>query len=66
MENEYEIEKSKEPEYLKEIRRLEKRNKDLADQMNEDQNRLMIITEAYEKLQDKMKKYKGQIEGVVS
>ena len=64
MENEFEIEKAKQQEYLKEVRRLEKRNKDLEDMLADEQNRLLSITDAYEKLQEKMKKYKGQIEGV--
>jgi len=66
LETELELEKAKEQEFLKEIRRLEKRNKDLMDQVNDEQLKLLSLTDAYDKLQDKMKKYKGQIEGAVS
>jgi uncharacterized coiled-coil DUF342 family protein len=60
------LEKAKEQEYIKEIRRLEKRNKDLLDQIADEQLKLMTLTGAYDKLQVKMKTYKGQIEGAVS
>jgi uncharacterized coiled-coil DUF342 family protein len=60
------LEKAKEQEYIKEIRRLEKRNKDLLDQIADEQLKLMTLTDAYDKLQVKMKTYKGQIEGAVS
>ena len=60
------MEKAKEQEYIKEIRRLEKRNKDLLDQIADEQLKLMTLTDAYDKLQVKMKAYKGQIEGAVS
>ena len=60
------MEKAKEQEYIKEIRRLEKRNKDLLDQIADEQLKLMTLTDAYDKLQVKMKTYKGQIEGAVS
>ena len=60
------MEKAKEQEYVKEIRRLEKRNKDLLDQIGDEQLKLMTLTDAYDKLQVKMKAYKGQIEGAVS
>lgn len=60
------MEKCKEQEFIKEIRRLEKRNKELMDQVNDEQLKLLSLTDAYDKIQDKMKKYKGQIEGAVS
>lgn len=63
LEAELDLEKSKEQEFIKELRRLEKRNKELIEQNGEEQNRLLSLGDAYEKLQDKMKKYKGQIEG---
>lgn len=63
LEAELDLEKAKEQEYLKEIRRLEKRNKDLMDQISDEQLKLMTLTDAYDKLQIKMKTYKGQIEG---
>lgn len=66
MEHEVELEKAKEQELIKEIRRLEKRNKDLLDQVNEDQMKLISISDAYDKLLDKSRKYKEQIEGAVS
>jgi chromosome segregation ATPase len=66
LEAELDLEKAKEQEYIKEIRRLEKRNKDLLDQIADEQLKLMTLTDAYDKLQVKMKTYKGQIEGAVS
>ncbi len=66
METELDFEKVKEQELLKEVRRLEKRNKDLSDQIAEEQQRLLALSDAYDKQQEKMKKYKGQIEGAVS
>jgi DNA repair ATPase RecN len=65
LENELELEKTKEQEYLKEIKRQDKRIKDLLEQLNDEQTRLITISEAYEKLSEKMRKYKGQIEGAV-
>lgn len=62
LEAELDLEKAKEQEYIKEIRRLEKRNKDLLDQIADEQLKLMTLTDAYDKLQMKMKVYKGQIE----
>ena len=66
VENELELERSREQEYIKEIRRLERKNKELLDQLADDQSRLYSLGEAYDKLQEKMKKCKGQIEGAVS
>jgi hypothetical protein len=63
LEAELDLEKCKEQEFIKELRRLEKRNKDLIEQNGEEQARLLSLGDAYEKLQDKMRKYKGQIEG---
>lgn len=56
------MEKSKEQEFLKELRAMENHNKKLVDQLNEDQAKLMTLTNAYEKLYEKTKKYKAQIE----
>lgn len=50
---------------MKEVRRLEARNKQLLDQVGEEQAKLISLTEAYDKTQEKMKRYKGQIEGAV-
>ena len=59
------MEKTKEQEFLKELRRLEKRNKELVEQVNDDQSKLITLTDAYEKLYEKTKKYKTQIEAAV-
>jgi hypothetical protein len=66
LENELDFERAKEQEFIKELRRVEKRNKELQDQVVEEQTKLYTITDAYEKQQEKMKKYKGQIEGAVN
>lgn len=63
METEIDLEKTKEQELLKEVRRVEKRNKELMDQVGDEQSKLIALTDAYDKLQEKMRKYKGQIEG---
>ena len=42
LETELEMEKCKEQEFIKEIRRLEKRNKELMDQVNDEQLKLLI------------------------
>lgn len=63
IENELDNERLKAQELIKEIRRLEKRNKDLADQAIDEQAKVIALSEAHDKLQDKLKKYRGQIEG---
>lgn len=65
LETEVDLLKTKEQELLKEVRRLEQRNKLLMDQVGEEQAKLISMTEAYDKTQEKMKRYKGQIEGAV-
>ncbi|CAF0735017.1 unnamed protein product [Brachionus calyciflorus] len=62
LETELDLERAKEQEMAKELRRLEKRNKDLLDQIGDEQAKLMAMTDAYDKIHDKMKKFKGQIE----
>lgn len=62
METELDLERAKEQELTKELRRLEKRNKELMDQVGDEQAKLIAMTDAYDKIHDKMKKYKGQIE----
>ncbi len=44
---------------------MEKRSKDLAGQVEEEQQKVLSLTESHEKLQEKMRKYRGQIEGAV-
>ncbi len=62
IEEELEIERSKEQEFMKEIRQMEMHNKKLVDQLNDDRTKLITLTDAYEKLYEKAKKYKAQIE----
>lgn len=62
IEEELEMERGKEQEFLKELRHMEIQNKKLVDQVNEDQTKLVTLTNAYEKLYEKAKKYKQQIE----
>lgn len=66
LETETDLLKTREQDLLKEVRRLEQRNKQLLDQVGEEQAKLISLTEAYDKTQEKMKRYKGQIEGAVS
>lgn len=62
LETELDLERVKEQELNKELRRLEKRNKELMDQVGDEQAKLIAMTDAYDKIHEKMKKYKGQIE----
>jgi myosin heavy chain 1/2/3/4/8/13/7B/15 len=63
LESDLELEKCKSQEFIKEIRRLEKRSKELVTQVEEEQQKVLSLTESHEKLQEKMRKYRGQIEG---
>lgn len=62
IEEELEMERSKEAGFINELRQMEMHNKKLVDQLNDDQNKLITLTDAYEKLYEKAKKYKAQIE----
>jgi len=62
IEEELEMERSKEQEFMKEMRQLEMHNKKLVEQLNDDRTKLITLTDAYEKLYEKAKKYKAQIE----
>lgn len=64
-ESDLELERTRSQDYLKEARRLEKRAKDLASQVEDEQTKVLSLTESHEKLQEKLRKYRGQIEGAV-
>ena len=63
LESELDSEKVKEIEYINHLKRMEKRNKDLIERINEDQAKLIHFSEAYNKLFEKAKKYKALIAG---
>jgi hypothetical protein len=64
-ESEAEFEKGKNQELLKEIKRLEKRLKDAICQLEDERVKVFSLNDSNEKLQEKMKKYRSQIEGAV-
>lgn len=63
LESELDAEKAKEVEYVNQLRRFEKRNKELVDRINEDQTKLMQFSDAYNKMCEKAKKYKSMVAG---
>ena len=63
LEMELDDEKSKEQEWSKKLRSLEKRNKELLDALNDEHVKMQSIGDAYDKLQERLRKYKGQVEG---
>jgi hypothetical protein len=64
-ESEADFEKGKNQELMKEIKRLEKRLKDVIGQLEDERIKVISLNDSNEKLQEKMKKYRGQIEGAV-
>ncbi len=64
-ESEADFEKGKNQELFKEIKRLEKRLKDAVGQLEDERLKVVSLNDSNEKLQEKMKKYRSQIEGAV-
>lgn len=65
LEGELDTERGRSQEMLKELKRFEKRNRDLVDQINEEQAKVYALSEANDKLNQKVKIYRSQIEGAV-
>ncbi|CAF5192855.1 unnamed protein product, partial [Rotaria magnacalcarata] len=62
LETELELERGRYQELLKDLRRNEKRLKDLLSQVDEEQTKVLSLTESLSKVNDKMRIYKSQIE----
>ncbi len=66
METEIELERARYQELLKDLRRYEKRVKDLLSQVDEEQTKVLSLTDSLGKVNDKMRVYKSQIESAES
>ena len=66
LESEIELERARYQELLKELRRYEKRVKDLLAQTDEEQAKVLSLTDSLSKVNDKMRIYKSQIESAES
>lgn len=66
LETEIELERARYQELLKDLRRNEKRVKDLLSQVDEEQTKVLSLTESLSKVNDKMRVYKSQIESAES
>lgn len=66
METEIELERGRYQELLKDLRRYEKRVKDLLSQVDEEQTKVLSLTDSISKVNDKMRVYKSQIESAES
>jgi peptidoglycan hydrolase CwlO-like protein len=66
LETEVELERGRYQELLKDLRRYEKRVKDLLCQCDEEQTKVLSLTESMSKVTDKMRVYKSQIESAES
>jgi peptidoglycan hydrolase CwlO-like protein len=62
LETEIELERARYQELLKDLRRNEKRVKDLLCQVDEEQTKVLSLTDSLSKVNDKMRIYKSQIE----
>ncbi|CAF1134894.1 unnamed protein product [Adineta steineri] len=66
LESELELERARYQELLKDLRRNEKRLKDVLTQCDEEQSKVLSLTESLSKVNDKMRVYKSQIESAES
>jgi len=66
LETEVELERGRYQELLKDLRRYEKRVKDLLSLVDEEQTKVLSLTESISKVNDKMRVYKSQIESAES
>lgn len=66
LETEIELERARYQELLKDLRRYEKRVKDLLGQVDEEQTKVLSLTDSISKVNDKMRVYKSQIESAES
>jgi myosin heavy chain 6/7 len=60
------LERDRYQELLKDLRRYEKRVKDLLSQVDEEQTKVLSLTDSISKVNDKMRVYKAQIESAES
>ncbi|CAF4742364.1 unnamed protein product [Rotaria sp. Silwood1] len=66
LETEIELERARYQELLKDLRRNEKRLKDVLTQVDEEQTKVLSLTDSLSKVNDKMRIYKSQIESAES
>lgn len=62
LESEIELERARYQELLKDLRRYEKRVKELLSLVDEEQTKVLSLTDSLSKVNDKMRVYKSQIE----
>lgn len=66
METEIDLERVRYQELLKELRRNERRVKELLSQVDEEQAKVLSLNDSLNKTSDRMRVYKSQIEGAES
>jgi predicted RNase H-like nuclease (RuvC/YqgF family) len=66
LETEIDLERARYQELLKDLRRNEKRVKELLSQVDEEQTKILSLTDSLSKTNDKMRIYKSQIESAES
>lgn len=66
METEIDLERVRYQELLKELRRNERRIKELLSQVDEEQAKVLSLNDSLSKTNDRMRIYKSQIEGAES
>lgn len=66
METEIDLERVRYQELLKELRRNERRVKELLSQVDEEQAKVLSLNDSLNKTNDRMRTYKSQIEGAES
>ena len=66
METEIDLERARYQELLKELRRNERRVKELLSQVDEEQAKVLSLNDSLNKTSDRMRVYKSQIEGAES
>ena len=66
METEIDLERARYQELLKELRRNERRIKELLSQVDEEQAKVLALNDSLSKTSDRMRIYKSQIESTES
>lgn len=66
METEIDLERARYQELLKDLRRNERRVKELLSQVDEEQTKVLSLTDTLSKANDKVRIYKSQIESAES
>ena len=66
LETEIDLERARYQELLKDLRRNERRVKELLSQVDEEQTKVLSLTDSLSKSNDKLRVYKAQIESAES